>query len=56
VLLADRVEAFRLRPGTWASDEELQVPPNAVAGRYTVNTTVTFGARTWTEQTDLLIE
>jgi hypothetical protein len=56
VLLADRVEAFRLRPGTWASDEELQVPPNAVAGRYVVNTTVTVGDRTWTEQTDLLIE
>ena len=56
VLLADRVEAFRLRPGTWASDEELQVPPTAIAGRYTVNTTVTFGARTWTEQTELLIE
>jgi hypothetical protein len=56
VLLADKVEAFRLRPGTWASDEELQVPPNAVAGRYVVNTTVTFGTRTWTEQTDLLIE
>lgn len=56
VVLTDRADSFRLRPGTWASDEELAVPPNTDPGRYTVNTTVTFGGRVWTEQTDLLIE
>ena len=56
VVLADKADGFQLRPGTWASDEELAVPLNADPGRYTVNTTVTFGGRIWTEQTDLLIE
>ena len=56
VVLVDQTDDLRLRPGTWASDEELEVPPNASPGRYTVSTTVTFGGRVWTEQTDLLIE
>jgi hypothetical protein len=56
VVLADEADGLRLRPGTWASDEELAVPPTAVPGRYTVSTTVTFDGRVWTEQTDLLIE
>jgi hypothetical protein len=56
VVVADRADGFRLRPGTWASDQELEVPPNTSPGRYAVNTTVTFGGRVWTEQTDLLIE
>ena len=56
VVLADKADGFQLRPGTWASDEELAVPPNADPGRYTVSTTVMFGGRVWTEQTDLLIE
>jgi hypothetical protein len=56
VVLVDRTDGFRLRPGTWASDEDLAVPPNANPGLYSVNTTVTFGGRVWTEQTDLLIE
>jgi hypothetical protein len=56
VLLVDRADGLRLRPGTWAIDEELAVPRDAVTGRYTVNTTVVFGGIEWTEQTELLIE
>ena len=56
VVLADRTDGLRLRPGTWASDEELAVPPSTDSGRHTVTTTVNFGGRVWTAQTDLLIE
>lgn len=56
VVLVDQSDDVRLRPGTWASDEELVLPPNAVPGRYTITSTVTFGGSVWTEQTDLLIE
>ncbi len=56
VVLADKADGLRLRPGTWASDEELAVPANTDPGAYTVTTTVLFGGSAWTEQTDLLIE
>ena len=56
LVLVDQTDGLRLRPGTWASDEELAVPPNTDPGRYNLNTTVTFGDSVWTEETDLLIE
>jgi hypothetical protein len=56
VVLVDQADALQLRPGTWARDEEFMVPPNTAPGRYIVNTTVVFGGRVSTAQTDLLIE
>lgn len=55
-VLVQETDNLQLRPGTWASDEELAVPADTAPGRYRVTMTMTFGGRAWTEETDLLIE
>jgi hypothetical protein len=35
-ILAETKEEYPLQPGTWADDDDIQVPPNAPKGQYTI--------------------
>jgi hypothetical protein len=55
-ILADTEARYLLRPGTWADDDDIEVPPEAAPGRYTVRIEVVYRKAVSRTQAEFQVE